>query len=273
MVRRRGREDEQIQDLLASRYYNDMHAARRRGRVWSVADLGELAARLGSPVTFDRRGDVVWHDDFEAGVHKWSWAGFGPGYGRGVMPCAHRSRNGRRSARLNSGREAGYETQQVEHVSHLPAITPLPRLGFEASFAYDAGVAYAGLYLQVYLGGGSAPFYRYRVRYDIPNSRLEYWTAAGEWDTLLEDVYGLRAPDFNTCKLVVDGQPSVGLASYTRILFNEHEILMDAYEPEAGTAASSASCWQAGLVMEGKPGLSASAWFDDVILTHNEPRN
>ena len=38
----------------------------------------ELAARLGSPDTFDRRGDVLWMDDFESGL-KWRTSLLGTG--------------------------------------------------------------------------------------------------------------------------------------------------------------------------------------------------
>lgn len=40
--------------------------------IFGMDDLGELAARLGSVVTFDRRGNVVLIDDFEASVLHWS---------------------------------------------------------------------------------------------------------------------------------------------------------------------------------------------------------
>ena len=39
--------------------------------VFPVTDLGELAARLGSIVSHDRRGDVIWLDGFEDGLDKW----------------------------------------------------------------------------------------------------------------------------------------------------------------------------------------------------------
>ena len=37
----------------------------------TIEDLGELAVRLGSPVNYDRKGDVVWVDGFEDGIDKW----------------------------------------------------------------------------------------------------------------------------------------------------------------------------------------------------------
>ncbi|GAJ22875.1 unnamed protein product, partial [marine sediment metagenome] len=37
----------------------------------SLSDMAELATRLGSIVTFDRRGDVAFLDDYESGIEKW----------------------------------------------------------------------------------------------------------------------------------------------------------------------------------------------------------
>lgn len=42
-----------------------------------LADLGELAVRLGSTVTYDRRGSVYWYDDFENGIGAWQVTGAG----------------------------------------------------------------------------------------------------------------------------------------------------------------------------------------------------
>ncbi|GAI49683.1 unnamed protein product, partial [marine sediment metagenome] len=46
----------------------------------TLADMGELAARLSSIVEYDRRGDVVYLDDFEEPVLKWSPLAAGAGY-------------------------------------------------------------------------------------------------------------------------------------------------------------------------------------------------
>ena len=40
----------------------------------SISDMGEVAARLGSIVTYDKRGDVVDFDNFESPVLKWQTA-------------------------------------------------------------------------------------------------------------------------------------------------------------------------------------------------------
>ena len=50
-------------------------------KIFANVDVAELVVRLGSPVSFDRRGNVVLIDDFAASVIKWSYPGYGTGNG------------------------------------------------------------------------------------------------------------------------------------------------------------------------------------------------
>ena len=50
----------------------DWFGTTPQGMVHRVADLAELAARLGSPDVFDRRGNVLFMDSFENGQNNWS---------------------------------------------------------------------------------------------------------------------------------------------------------------------------------------------------------
>ena len=68
---------------------------------YQVTDLGELAVRLGSPISHDRRGDVIWWDDFECTLNKWQTVANGAG--SSVALSDARARNGRYSALLISG--------------------------------------------------------------------------------------------------------------------------------------------------------------------------
>jgi len=46
----------------------DWWGTEQTSTVHLVQDVGELAARLGSIVTFDRRGNVIWLTSFEDGL-------------------------------------------------------------------------------------------------------------------------------------------------------------------------------------------------------------
>jgi len=49
----------------------DYFAYRLESERNALGDMAELAVRLGSPVTYDRIGDVVWSDDFACGLSRW----------------------------------------------------------------------------------------------------------------------------------------------------------------------------------------------------------
>jgi len=47
------------------------------GQFYPLYDMAELAARLGSMLTYDRRGALIWWDDFRYGVDSWEINEFG----------------------------------------------------------------------------------------------------------------------------------------------------------------------------------------------------
>ena len=58
----------------------DWGLTARKATVYGLDDLGEAVARLGSPVVWDRRGDVFWIETFEYGLRKADVSGSPTGY-------------------------------------------------------------------------------------------------------------------------------------------------------------------------------------------------
>jgi len=93
-----------------------------------MEDLGELAVRLGSPVNFDRKGDVVFLDDFEDGISKWDIDLFA---GRGSFTWESTySRFGGFSGLITTGDNNGDELWIFDFIP-----TPIrSKMGLEVSF-------------------------------------------------------------------------------------------------------------------------------------------
>jgi len=51
--------------------YPDYGLAAALSTLYSTVDFGELAVRLGSPVRYERLGNVAFYDDFSAGIGTW----------------------------------------------------------------------------------------------------------------------------------------------------------------------------------------------------------
>jgi len=100
------------------------------GPVYTSTDTAELAARLGSPITFDRRGNVYWLDDFESGVDKWEC------FDGTLSWSSAKSRNGGFSARILSAAPPADGSMTVR--LPLPA---MGKFGFEYSFNLPDAVA------------------------------------------------------------------------------------------------------------------------------------
>lgn len=226
--------------------------------VYGAIDLAELAARLGSVVTFDRRGDVVWFDDFEQGIGKWIpshvvAAGeflIENGVGRNGMFCI------KVRAAANA---TAFTYAQHDGVYHVEG-----PLGLEFSMATDDGSYIMEVLWN--LRGRSAGL-RAGLRYQLAAGKLWYYNSAGGWTLLDDDLWlypGTRL--FHPMKLVVDSLTR----KYKRLIIEQHTY--DLENIAAFPRAASTQTWMEIMLGDvGQAALHQYIWYDDVILTQNEP--
>lgn len=228
--------------------------------VYQVRDLGELAARLGSPITFDRRGDVVWWDDFECGFNHWSATPVGVGATAAISTT--RARNGRSSCRLTPGNVVGNTTL----IEHYQPKAVLSRFGFEFSFHREAANPMIYWTLEDYDGTN----YRFfEVRLNTSLNDLQYRNAAGAFVTFDDSVsIGTNPTQFNTGKLVVD--PTTG--RYERFILNHRTYDLDQFTAQQVASAASPTR-RLQVLIESIAANNFGIYVDDVILTENEPAN
>ncbi len=235
-----------------------MVSARRRGPIGSVTDLGELAARLGSIVTFDRRGDVYWLDGFEEGIAKWDVDTVGTGAAVGLS--GDYARNGKWSCELKAGSD-------ILHFAGISRLFPYPMLsrwGFECHWSFDSDLEAFDIAVAVYDGTNLTSG---RLRYDAVNQKLQYLDENGVMQDLatgvgLHDHYNM----FNGFKLVVDLEEG----EYERAILNEAEYDMEGIALEQ-SADGHSPVIKLGIRNTGMGGKNGIVYVDDVIVTQNEP--
>jgi hypothetical protein len=236
----------------------DYGALSSQATVFPVTDLGELAARLGSPITHDRRGDVVWWDDFECGLTKWGSALSGTGAAAALSTA--RARNGRSSALLTAGSDAGASAL----IAHNQTIPRLSRLGFE--FSFSLGGAIASLSWELLLFDGTTTLSAIITWGDAANA-LTYRNSGGGGTVFATGVDLLaEATMFHTGKVVVDR----AAGQYVRFVLDSTE-----YDLSGIAALTGASVVAPRLTVDvallGNAGSNNTVYVDDVILTQNEP--
>src|SRR3990167_1185649 len=147
-----------------TRSYPDWGRSAPVATVAPLADLGELAARLGSINTYDRRGNVAWLDDFEATLNKWGTGG--DGTGNAVAISTSRARHGAQSVKLTTGSTGAKESE----IFHPEAYPVLGKYGIEYSFVLGSSALYQDVILVHYNGANS---YIYQIRYDKGANQLQ----------------------------------------------------------------------------------------------------
>ncbi len=229
-----------------------------RSKVYQLTDMGELAVRLGSIVSFDRRGDVTFLDSFEFGLRAWTASTSGAGAAVDITTGAARS--GFASARL----VAGSDSNRAASIQHLDIMPALSALGAECSFALSSTIETLDLEHQIFDG---TDFIDWRVRWDETNTRLQYFDSSGAWVTFATgvDLAG-GAGLFHTMKLRVD----FAKRQYINVVFNETSYGLDGIAPQV-TASPLRPQLITEILLTGRSGQNDRVHIDDVILTQNEP--
>jgi len=226
--------------------------------IYGLHDMAELAARLGSIVTYDRRGDVVLLEDFEGAAGRWRNWQFGNLYNGAIS--AENARSGSFSYKLPL--PAGAISW-----GFIDTSIPLPvlgNMGVEFSFAGIDDIKYVTL--ELYSWDGAKYYYPY-VEVHFVNKTLKvcdetYTLVTIDADLPLFDWYNC----WHTLKVVYDSENG----KYKRLLIDGKAYDLSSYGLywEADTERPALE-----LVITAKNNtvLAQEIYFDDVIITQNEP--
>lgn len=226
--------------------------------VSSLADVGELAARLGSIVTYDRRGDVIWFDDFENDLSAWYEAGTGTNHDAYVD--AHSARNGAFSCKLVTG-SGGYGTGMIVH---LGGGLVLSKVGLEVSWTLRTTLDQLRLHFLYYDGETE---YDYRIRWDKPSSKLQYYNTVPDFVpftpartlTYNEHLY-------HTLKFVMD----LPNKKYGRVILDNVTYDLSDYSVRTRDSTTPPK-YELSIATQVIADSNVTSFIDDVIITQNEP--
>jgi len=226
--------------------------------IFGMQDMGELAARLKSIDTHDRRGDIVWLDDFESGVDNFHH--FITFVADTVTWDTTTARSGAFCAKLHASNNPGSDAAMFRYLAY-PA---LGRMGLEFSFATPHNTQ--NIVGTMYFDNG-VRYYEGSLLYRVGTEDLSVRDAGGVWQLIdgnREIQRDLHA--WNTVKLVVD----FAALQYVRLIFNEHEYDIAPYAPrDVGASVVprlQVEIWNSYIVAG-----AADTYVDDVIVTQNEP--
>lgn len=226
--------------------------------IFSQIDTGELAVRLKSIVSYDRRGNVFFMDDFESSVIHW------------IVPALLKSgtaelstdyaRSGNQSLAMTP--DAGLD-ETVYVYRYLPHPV-LSKIGLEVSFTCPIEMQYIilrALFIcnDIYSTTG--------LLFHPGSDSVFYWGSDGQWHDFAYNWFIDISPDlFFTMKYVVD----LTTGKYVRCLVNEKSYDLSEHSYHTEPADVNPYMFIDMTVCNGGD-TTPTAYFDDVILTQNEP--
>lgn len=229
-----------------------------KATTYGLDDLGEHAVRVGSPVTFDRRGDVIWWTDFRYGMG--DVVPFGTVGRQTILITGEPTRQGPYSLDL-------YLPLLVDGHSAIRKYLPYPvasRMGIEATFQVDSYHDY--WCLDIYVRKGATEM-QSRLRYNLAGDVLEVMIGLNTYQEVATGMNpALLMLPLVTAKMVVD----VDAEEYVRAIFNDTEY------PLAGVGCYTRPLFSARycdcrILAYNTDDDEMHGYVDSIIVTQNEP--
>jgi len=218
----------------------------------------ELAARLGSPVSYDRRGQQIYGYDFGGGWGVWTPSGDGDDNAQRLDPVAWQM--GGYSARLRPGKDG----DRYAKINTILDPTPARRLGVTCLFSVEAETGSFGIEVEHDNLGFK---YKLGFRWSDENNQLEFWNFDDEWESRVINVqYPHDKTQFFMMKVVWDS----GTGYYTRAQCAGYNIdLSDEPIPRGVTDG----VWKVDttLIVRSVGTDVGAIYVDRVISTSSEP--
>lgn len=225
--------------------------------VFGQIDTGELAARLGSIDTFDRRGNVIWMDDFEGSMLHWE--GVAAGAGAGVSLSNSHSLYGDQSCKLTTANTSSATALIAQRLGYQT----LSKIGFEFGITSSANLQ--DFIIAVTLTDGTYIMYP-QLKYIHDDYKLYYSDHEGNWKELAT-TDGVYDSDylFNKVKLVCDFKTRY----YTRCILNDREYDMSSYMLRKYSNGQLPNMYIRIKITAGAD-ANVTSYVDGVIITQNE---
>lgn len=226
--------------------------------VGSLSDMAELAVRLGSIDSYDRRGDVILLDDFEGTVLKCITGGMA---GSAVALDATSVRSGSQAVKLTL---AAVAASEVWIRKDTPVLISL-RIGIEISFSVPA-TTYTFHIISYHYDGTNEV--RGQCRLDFNAKELRIWDNALGWVLIASGLNFISVNHtYHTIKLVCDFSTS----KFVRVMLNGTDYDISAYTLRSALSVTVPILRVEPTVVDNGGGIAASIWLDDLIFTMNEP--
>jgi len=229
-----------------------------RQQTYGLDDVGEAAVRLGSPISYDRRGDVICYDDWDNGLNHVQPLTVGLGASVDLTPDY--AIHGPFCVRLTAG-------STLTRAALVQCYVPLRYdsvLGLETWFTVEPNLDELHFYLIRDIGGTR---YVAEIRLSIPLGTLAYMDALGNYITIIGGlVFDNELYHYHVLKLVGDFTTH----EYVRVQLDGVTHLLLTLPMFTGGGHMDARLLY-GMTIYGLPATNAVSKIGLFVVTQNEP--
>ena len=208
--------------------------------------------------TYDRKGYIVWYDNFEHGLNKWESGGSGTGNSVDINSAAAWLKD---SCCMLT---CGSDTNLYSYIKKELNLYSNGNLGFELSYATDSHIDYIKIQITKFEGEqlkmGAFQIYK--------NGVSQYWKSDGSWETLETDLeFTYKPTHWYTEKIVLNFDDN----KYVRILHRDKTYDMDVALQTLSLPYPACIAVQITAFGIAIPVFNAKAHIDNFIITQDEP--